>query len=253
MESGKYRKGKINLEEVGKEAAQKWRDLTDRERKHYEELAYLDACRYRREMEEYSESKEKRRERERKQFEEDAYYEKKSSGDDSRKFEIPSSGHHHQPSWYNPSRSAPQGYEFNFAASQLPPMAYGHTDIHPYATAIGMNRNQIFGTHPHAMPQVHPPLPLPPHASQLQFPNALEDARSSLPMPPGMEVVIPDRDGFARRYRVKYACFSMTREAAMKYMQDLTGDSSEKFSEATAEDFGVPPASGASSTQQQPR
>ena len=43
------------------------------------------------------------------------------------------------------------------------------------------------------------------------------------PMPPGMEVVLSDRNGIDRKYSVKYTCYSMTRENANKYIESLTG------------------------------
>jgi len=44
---------------------------------------------------------------------------------------------------------------------------------------------------------------------------------NSCPMPPGMEVVLSDRSGIDRKYRVQYTCYSMTRENANKYMKSL--------------------------------
>lgn len=259
MESGKH-KGKMNLDDLAKETAQKWRELTDRERKQFEELAYLDACRYRREMEEYSKGKEKKRESDssssskQQPFEDiSAYFEEKSRNREAPTAAASKSGNAFlktPASWYNQIRPPP-GHDF--AAALLPTLVQQQRqqqhnkmmDFHSYATALGMNQNAPpFGNHHPLMHSQHSlPAPPPPQAFLAQLPNALEDARNSFPMPPGMEIMLPDPDGTSRRYRVKYACYSMTRDAAMKYMQELTGDASTaRFQEASAAGdlFGLP-------------
>ena len=44
-----------------------------------------------------------------------------------------------------------------------------------------------------------------------------------LPVPAGMEIILPDSKGRDHKYRIQYSCFSMTREAASKYVESVTG------------------------------
>lgn len=55
------------------------------------------------------------------------------------------------------------------------------------------------------------------HHQQQQFNDSL------FPIPPGMELMLPDRDGRERKFRVEYACYTMTREAAQDYIDRLSG------------------------------
>jgi len=43
------------------------------------------------------------------------------------------------------------------------------------------------------------------------------------PIPPGMELMLPDRDGRERKYRVEYQYYRMTRHEAQEYMDRLSG------------------------------
>mmetsp|Transcript_20054 Transcript_20054/g.36243 ORF Transcript_20054/g.36243 Transcript_20054/m.36243 type:complete len:500 (+) Transcript_20054:153-1652(+) len=96
---------------------------------------------------------------------------------------------------------------------------------------------------PSLRPTVSQGLPTPPQSSR-PFPqhlnmSALSDApsllgtvgnsnssnnnQSNVPLPPGMEIILSDSTGVDRKYRVHYTCYSMTREAAHKYVESLTG------------------------------
>jgi hypothetical protein len=46
--------------------------------------------------------------------------------------------------------------------------------------------------------------------------------RDIYPIPPGMELMLPDRHGRERKYRVDYVCYKMTREAAEDYINRLS-------------------------------
>jgi len=45
--------------------------------------------------------------------------------------------------------------------------------------------------------------------------------QQSFPVPPGMEVVLPDKNGVERKYTVQYALYSMRRADAVSYMERL--------------------------------
>jgi hypothetical protein len=46
--------------------------------------------------------------------------------------------------------------------------------------------------------------------------------QQNFPIPPGMEVVMPDHNGVERRYTVKYNMYSMKRDDALQYMERLS-------------------------------
>lgn len=62
--------------------------------------------------------------------------------------------------------------------------------------------------------------------------------KDNVPLPPGMEIVLSDRTGIDRKYRVQYACYSMTREGADKYIESLMQYTSQHQSLSS----GGPPA-----------
>lgn len=67
----------------------------------------------------------------------------------------------------------------------------------------------------------------PPANSQLSFPPLPPGVDpvppNQIPVPPGMEIILPDEAGVDRKYRVQYACYSMTKEAAHRYIESLSG------------------------------
>jgi len=65
--------------------------------------------------------------------------------------------------------------------------------------------------------------------------SAAAPRNNNCQMPPGMEVVLSDRNGVDRKYRVQYTCYSMTRENANKYIDSLTGNQPQQQSSATAQ------------------
>jgi len=65
-------------------------------------------------------------------------------------------------------------------------------------------------------------VPHPPHHLTMGHANrSSEDNNNHFPIPPGMELLLPDRNGRERKYRVEYNCYTMTREAAQEYMRRL--------------------------------
>ena len=86
--------------------------------------------------------------------------------------------------------------------------------------------------------------PQPTHVSVPPPPSPCFDAvrvplpPGQLPVPAGMEIVLPDNDGIDRKYRIQYTCFSMTREAASKYVESVTGVPPSFTPNTTTSDFG---------------
>ena len=72
-----------------------------------------------------------------------------------------------------------------------------------------------YAPHPEAL-MSFPPLPQQ-GAEQVVLPP------NQLPVPPGMEIVLPDRNGIDRKYRIQYSCFSMSKQAAHQYVESLSG------------------------------
>ena len=66
--------------------------------------------------------------------------------------------------------------------------------------------------------QFHHQSSFPPHQQNPYVPTT-KDQQVSLP--PGMEITLSDQNGIERRYKVQYACYSMTREGADKYIESL--------------------------------
>jgi hypothetical protein len=68
-------------------------------------------------------------------------------------------------------------------------------------------------------PQYNHQSPFPPHQQQ-QHPYSSK-LKDQMPLPPGMEITLTDQNGSDRRYKVEYACYSMTREGADRYINNL--------------------------------
>jgi hypothetical protein len=72
--------------------------------------------------------------------------------------------------------------------------------------------------------------------------SAAAPRNNNCQMPPGMEVVLSDRNGVDRKYRVQYTCYSMTRENANKYIDSLTGNQPQQQSSAAQQmPMSMPP------------
>eukprot|EP00529_Nitzschia_sp_RCC80_P031905 CAMPEP_0113493552 /NCGR_PEP_ID=MMETSP0014_2-20120614/28650_1 /TAXON_ID=2857 /ORGANISM="Nitzschia sp." /LENGTH=870 /DNA_ID=CAMNT_0000387417 /DNA_START=249 /DNA_END=2861 /DNA_ORIENTATION=+ /assembly_acc=CAM_ASM_000159 len=66
-------------------------------------------------------------------------------------------------------------------------------------------------------PQFHHQSSFPPHQQNPFVPTT----KDQVSLPPGMEITLSDQHGIERRYKVQYACYSMTREGADKYIESL--------------------------------
>jgi hypothetical protein len=235
---------------LGKIIGRKWRELSAVERKVYEKLAEKDSVRYRKEMEAYNDFKTKKLDEDEKRSSTLSFTASSApapvdqqSSRQTQSYDIsPSSFRQEQNNSSNvinrddsfttsmgraPS-SAPQQDEFPshqsapshpapiqgvpapypFASTEAPQSSYQPQ----YSVDSGMQRSQ--GPPPNS----HHTISVPPAPPGVEPVNS-----SSFPMPPGMEVVLSDRSGKERKYRVQYTCYSMTRDAAQKYMENMTG------------------------------
>jgi hypothetical protein len=63
--------------------------------------------------------------------------------------------------------------------------------------------------------------PQPPPMTMPSKPSEDPRHQQNFPIPPGMEVALPDHNGVERRYTVKYTMYSMKRDDALQYMERL--------------------------------
>lgn len=113
---------------------------------------------------------------------------------------------------HHPQHYPPPPYPSHSAAgypSEVPPSHY-----YPPPPPVVSSTARAQGQPPMRRPSIHPPPPPPPV-------NSAPLDRGMFPIPPGMELMLPDRDGRERKYRVQYACYTMTREDAQAYVDRL--------------------------------
>jgi hypothetical protein len=261
VDSGERRK--IGFEGLGKIIGKKWRELNAVERKVYDKLAEKDSVRYRKEMESYHEKQAKKIDDDEKlssyNFAVSSSLDQQGQAQLARAYEPGMSFHEQaQPKQHPESfMVVPVGHPLSSASQQQqqqmqmeefdrlrsipsnpisqvgPPPSYtfaAQADLPqaPYQQAhyeISMQHQQ-----PPPLLNQMPPLnqmPQPPnlgHHISLPPPQVMEPgSNDSFPMPPGMEIVLSDRNGKDRKYRVQYTCYSMTRDAAHKYIESMTG------------------------------
>lgn len=213
---------RLSCEELGKIIGKRWRALSASEREEYESLAMKDSLRYRDEMEAFNEDKKKR-------------IADMDKLDDRFPVETASDLH---PSPAPPSQLSHARKHGGYVPPESDPrVERGRADFpSPSEDPRGMEPSH-FGrpsfsgrpppSHPHPYqfhgeqpPRSSPYFPPPWSAHQAQHPPV--DA-NLFPIPPGMELMLPDRDGRERKYRVQYACYTMPREAAQQYIEQLAG------------------------------
>jgi hypothetical protein len=82
--------------------------------------------------------------------------------------------------------------------------------------------NPIFPPGAQQQQQSRTSAPQPPTALMPLKPSEDPSHQQNFPIPPGMEVVMPDHNGVERRYTVKYNVYSMKRDDALQYMERLS-------------------------------
>jgi hypothetical protein len=117
-------------------------------------------------------------------------------------------------------------------SAPIPPLASTPSKSSQDSQSImqGMQQQQLhyrgsIPTFPPGAQQQQQPRPSAPQPPPALMPSKTsEDPRhqQNFPIPPGMEVVMPDHNGVERRYTVKYNMFSMKRDDALQYMERLS-------------------------------
>jgi hypothetical protein len=253
----------IGFEELGKIVGRLWRELGNAEKKVYEKLAEKDGERYRKEMDAYHEMKNKLYEEEANRPLSTASFPLVAAPVtdrsnfamgapltnpmfDSYKFHPPL-----RHSRSTSSTSSPGLSHGQFSASrgstsepvgQAPSVTLSYDGMgsapsngsEHLSPAQGLRPTTSLGApaptpppvmHSHASHQGQHSMRGPPAGpSPMSFDHSNgNDSSDHFPLPPGMEIVLSDCNGVDRKYRVHYQCFSMTREAAHRYMESLSG------------------------------
>mmetsp|Transcript_22381 Transcript_22381/g.48689 ORF Transcript_22381/g.48689 Transcript_22381/m.48689 type:complete len:448 (-) Transcript_22381:441-1784(-) len=239
---------RIGFEGLGKIIGKKWRDLGSADKKEYSKLAEKDSERYRKEMDAYHERKAKR-------FEEE---DKRAASQTPVLSGISSSTASTLASPFNMRFPKGQGSmqlvalgrggignsalfthppeSMVSAISSLPPrrtsISYHpiHLDQPPALSRLGVQHNNILealnsqsggGALPGSTPPTFFSQPAMPGSTE-GLSHTVAHRNDNCAMPPGMEIILADRNGFDRKYRVQYTCYSMTKENANKYIESLT-------------------------------
>ena len=243
-------KPRIGFESLGKIIGKQWQDLGGAEKKEYGKLAEKDSERYRKEMDAYQDRKAKRfAEEDRRAAEQSPVL--TTLGASNRSVQasfdpnfIKQQGSlrvvpvgeifgssmllsHPPDSMISSVSSQPSGAAISYRPIQIEQAPSPPRNALPY-------NNILDSRHTHRAVQADPPshyFPQPPgaHTSEpydvaAPVPGAaiLSAHNSNCPMPPGMEVVLADRNGVERKYCVQYTCYSMTRENANMYVESVT-------------------------------
>jgi len=189
---------RVGFAQLGKLIGQRWKALSNQERKRFDKLAEKDIARYHREMAVYED---KRRER----F--------NSSGDlDQLSNDLRSAQEHvcFQPTTSRSVADIP-------VTPGLPPRpAQVWTTSRPVSsvsTTLSPASNTCVVSSPDSPCTWRPHLPYtdPAHPGNCPL----------MPVPPAMEVVLPDAQGRSHLYKVTYKCYRMSRREADDYMTRL--------------------------------
>jgi hypothetical protein len=247
----------IGFEELGKIVGRLWRELGNAEKKMFEKLADKDGERYRKEMDAYHEMKIKFYEEEANRPLPGAAFPLVAATPTTDRSNVilntGSSSNFPSPPGHRRSQSisSSSGIQHGqFAAGRGPAPEQGGpacsasfmydvmgsaprngSTLQPSSEGARLSSSSPgTPTHPpmmhsHASHQGQHTIRGPPAApSPMSLSRGdANDCGDHFPLPPGMEIVLSDRNGVDRKYRVHYQCFSMTREAAHQYMESLSG------------------------------
>lgn len=235
---------KIGFEGLGKIIGKKWKELTAVERKMYDKLADKDTQRYRAEMETYNDLKTKKIE-EQERIASSAPLVETSFDQENFQRSFDGDTFSRQPSSTTEQMLVVAAPAQGLAISSHEEFSRIHAMTAPEASATfsGPPRQQQVERAPvdgmssiayhsqydsgiqriatsHGAQQMSVPSP-PQGAERVPTP-------SSFHMPPGMEIVLSDRTGQDRKYKVKYTCYSMSRDAARKYIESMGAEQSKE-------------------------
>lgn len=253
---------RIGFEGLGKIIGKRWKDLSNAEKKMYEGLAEKDSERYRKEMEEYHNMKNKKiHEQEQREcaiptLSTVSSAQRSVPAGESDVGPVPSHRislpqpegpegqirrfvsqsphfmlmnmppHPSEQHVHDPAATFPSG---GFPGPQYTGMRAGASQVDHLRSSVGIQHNAVedsssshdfpTGSLPHSFMAVR----------EGQNPSGGADggnnnsSSNGFPLPPGMEIVLSDRNGVDRKYRVHYTCYTMSREAAHRYLESVTG------------------------------
>jgi HMG (high mobility group) box len=229
---------RISFEGLAKIIGKRWQELTSKDRNEFERLARKDTDRYRQQMESYNQSRQKRTEDERKNVaasglelsvvnNQETQPEKDRVVAAVKSSALPPATPLSTSTTIEISTSKDDSRLHNSAASQVPPYPFeavapttARSELESPArasTTVPASYSALQTADPNIMMFDNFSVPpTPPNAERLHHPGAFH-------MPPGMEIVLSDRTGQDRKYRVQYACYTMTRDEARKYIDSVSG------------------------------
>lgn len=242
---------RVTFEDLGKEIGMRWRNLSEKDRKQYDQLADKEIERYRQERDAFEESRRRRLDGSLAKYDDEMNYHKKHElfkrlEQDDKSLSAPT-----------PLSALPP--LSSFKKVELLPGEQGRIVETPSYTAVSYSSitvqpyhlpryEPMFVSAPAAscsattreLPNVHCPSSMPPPVAIA--PELL--CSDALPIPPGMKVVLPDHNGRDTVFSVSYTCYKMTREEADHYIRSLSqphpsstdGDSREFYSHAPSPD-----------------
>lgn len=218
---------RLSFDELGRIIGRRWKELGHDDRKRFEEAATEDSGRYRKDMEKFQELKKKQDEEVAKQTK----LEKLKNSDDKR-LAARESGQ----AAFSANTSAPPPLsafpvhsptplKARLPGSSPPPLSGAPPCPQQPIRSSLPTRFQLAPSAPWPGMPPHHVYPFPPPPSNGTFVGALSQLPSAppndLPVPPGMELYLPDPSGRDRKYTVKYSFYSMSRGDAMNYMRSL--------------------------------
>lgn len=245
----------IGFQGLAKIIGKQWRELSDEDRKTYEELAVKDQNRHREEMEAYNKMKEKQAEEDQKLLlkapiaEVAVEIESKLGGQDqSKAIKAPASSRASTSSRSSSSEAKSPPGVAEAAGITIDPSSPQTMSREEYARLHEMTappaalnttsklssskkaRSELLDCPPrsaasaHNAKSDHSKARMNGHASKLAMPGMERVMAHShaVHMPPGMEIVLSDQNGEDRKYRVQYRCYSMSREEAQQYIDSVT-------------------------------
>lgn len=220
---------RVTFEELGKEIGMRWRNLTEKDRKQYDQLADKEIERYRQERDAFEESRRRRLDGSLAKYDDEMNYHKKHElfmrlEQDDKSLSAPT-----------PLNALPP--LSSFKKVELLPGVQGRIVETPSYAAVSYSSIIV---QPYHLPRYEPMFVSAPAAScsattkelpNAHFPSSMPPpvaiapellCSDTLPIPPGMQVVLPDQNGRDTVFTVSYTCYKMTREEADHYIRSLS-------------------------------
>lgn len=227
---------KLTFEQLGKIIGKRWKALGEEDRKEFDKLADAEGSRYRKEMEAYNEAKRRRRAEKIVQLERpltigaaqvsaesDSTPETPRGQKENSEAPPPLSAFPLEPTTPVKARLPRSNHDgpSQGGCEQIPvlhsPSTARSVASMPLYPPPSWQRPTVRGYHPLSGIGLPEPRFEAPTLSVASQPRP----RSSLPVPPGMELFLPDSSGQDRRYVVQYSFYKMSRREAEAYMQSL--------------------------------